>query len=107
MKKRKPGEQKAARGGRMADDPWETPPEDAPGTVNDLQLRAIWMLLKKQGIEDGDTAHAMARAALALPDDGLLSDPDQETGEVRETFRRLSHVQAADFIAQLQSDGDH
>lgn len=91
------------------EDPWAgRPPEEreqAPGTVNDLQLRAIWMLLKdRAGVTDPDAGHAMCRAALALPDDALLTDPD-ENGEVRETFKRLSHAQAAEFIRQLQ-DGD-
>lgn len=88
------------------EDPWAgRPPEEreqAPGTVNDLQIRAIWMLLKdKAGITGAESAHAMARAALGLADDALLTDPD-ENGEVRETFKRLSHAQAAEFIRQLQ-----
>ena len=91
-------------------DPWEGRPPDereqAPGTINDLQLRAIWMLLKdRAGVTDNDAAHAMARAALGLADDALLTDPD-ENGEVRETFRRLSHAQAADFIRQLQDGAE-
>lgn len=88
------------------EDPWAgRPPEEreqAPGTANDLQLRAIWMLLKdKAGVTDNDAGHAMCRAALGLADDALLTDPD-ENGEVRETFKRLSHAQAAEFIRQLQ-----
>ena len=101
VRKRKPGEQKAARGGRMENDPWETRPpeerENEPGTANQLQTRAIWMLLKQNNIEDREVAHTMAAVALGIERDSL-ADPD--TGEV--TFNRLSHAQAAEFIKQLQ-----